>query len=282
MNNVTAEQIKQAKDIDILAYLLAHEPHNIKRVGREYRLKDHDSLTISNGWFHWHSRGVGGSNVIDYLTKVRGYGFVEAMRSLVGVSVPACSAVQEGKPRTFILPACNHNNDKVIAYLRKRGIALSVIQDCIRRGSLYEDTRHNCVFVGFDEGGKPRYAALRGTYGDFKRDAAGSDKRFNFLLSTVNPHSYALAVFESPIDALSHQTLCPEFNDYRLSLGGVALAALERFLTTHSHVCQVFAGTDNDEAGEQAAARIAALPNIDVLRLKPPKGKDWADAARLR
>jgi len=100
---------------------------------------------------------------------------------------------------------------------------------------LYQSaTWHNCCFVGRDEHGKAKFAALRGTLGDFKRDADGSDKRFGFCLPPVNPQSNTVYVFESPIDLLSFDTLRKlghiEEKDaqdgWRLSLGGTAMAAL--------------------------------------------------------
>ena len=155
---------------------------------------------------------------------------------------------------------------------------MPLIQACIERGQLYEDTRRNCVFVGFDCGGTPRYAALRGTYGDFRGEAAGSDKRFGFLLPPVNPKSSVVAVFEGAIDALAHATLRPEFNGCRLSLGGVSLAALVQFLALHSEVGYAEVCTDNYEAGDACAEQIAAMKKrIRTMRVKPPRGKDWAD-----
>ncbi|GHU47224.1 topoisomerase [Clostridia bacterium] len=282
MNNVTSEQIEQARQIDLLDYLLANEGDNIRKVGNEYRLRDHDSLAVSNGKFHWHSCGIGGSNCIDYLTKVRGFSFVEAVQSLVGENFQTYSTStvrsQECKPRKFILPAFNRDNDKIIAYLQRRGISLQTIQECIQGGLMYEDTRHNCVFVGFDEHGYPRFAALRGTYSDFKCDVKGSDKRFNFLLPAVKRESPLLAVFEAPIDVLSHKTAYPDWEGCRLSLGGVALAALEQFLSLHGQIGIVYVCTDNDKAGDDCAARIAErFRDVKVQRVKPPQGKDWND-----
>ena len=37
MPGVTKEQIKAAKQVGILDYLLANEPETLKKVGREYR-----------------------------------------------------------------------------------------------------------------------------------------------------------------------------------------------------------------------------------------------------
>jgi hypothetical protein len=39
---------------------------------------------IGNGLWNWHSHGIGGKNVVDYLIKVRGYSFVDAVRHLAG------------------------------------------------------------------------------------------------------------------------------------------------------------------------------------------------------
>jgi hypothetical protein len=59
MPRVTEEQIARAKQVDLLDYLLANEPHNLKKTGNEYRLRNHGSLTVSNGKWHWHSGASG-------------------------------------------------------------------------------------------------------------------------------------------------------------------------------------------------------------------------------
>lgn len=282
---VSREQIDRAKQIDLLDYLKAYEPDNIKRIGNAYYLKDHDSFEISNGLWNWHSQNIGGRNVIDYLIKVRGYNFVDAVCHLTGIGKLPAGAGKRAETvfvqrKPFALPPRNKDNERVIAYLQGRGIAKPLILDCIRRGSLYESARyHNCVFVGRDNNRKARFAALRGTKGDFKRDVEGSDKRFGFLLPPVNGTNDTVAVFESPIDALSHQTLFLDFCGYRLSLGCTALAALTNFLERYGEVKHCVVCTDNDEAGNKAAAAIKELPSISVTRALPPAGsKDWNEA----
>jgi len=285
MPGVSREQIDRAKQMDILDYILTHEPSNVKRIGRGYYLKDHDSLEISNGLWNWHSRGIGGRNVVDYLIKVREFGFVEAVRHLVGDDVSPSYTAPKAKPpperKLFVLPPRNSDNERVIAYLQSRGIDKQLILDCIRRGSLYESAGfHNCVFIGRDDNGKARFASLRGTKGNFKRDADGSDKRFGFVLPPVGADSDTVAIFESGIDCLSHQVLYPDFDGWRLSLGCTALAALTNFLERHRKIRHCLVCTDNDKAGNLAAARIAELPDITVARLLPPAGKDWSDTLK--
>jgi hypothetical protein len=289
MPGVSKEQIARAKEIGIVDYILSHEPDNVKRVGNEYRLRDHDSLTISNGKWCWHSREIGGTNVIDYLIKVRGYDFVDAVRHLTGedYSVSQPRAAPKSKPpperKPFVLPPRNRDNERVIAYLQSRGIDRDIILDCIKRGSLYESaTWHNCVFVGRDEHNKARFAALRGTLGDFKRDADGSDKRYGFCLPPANPHSNTVFAFESPVDLLSYDTLCKLGNvetqdGWRLSLGGTAMLALTHFLEQHKFqnpIAHCVVCTDSDTAGHLAYSEISEKLTISVSR-KIPVGKDW-------
>jgi hypothetical protein len=176
----------------------------------------------------------------------------------------------------------------VIAYLTERGIDRTLIDDCIRRRLLYEsgDGWHNCVFLGRGERGKARFAALRGTECDFKRDADGSDKSYGFTLppdfarDNRSRNSRSAAVFESPVDALSHRLLEPSFDGWRLSLGGTALPALTRFLEAHPEVEKLFVCTDNEEAGNRATTEIKArFSNYRVTRQLPPAGhKDWNEA----
>ena len=218
----------------------------------------------------------------------------------------------QAEPQNIILPRRNKDNYQVIAYLQNRGIDRDVIMDCINRGVLYESAlRKNAVFLGKDENGKTRFAAMRGTRGSFKCDAEGSDKSYGFVIppkndsrnnsnvnnpnannpnsnnhSNNNPNSQTVMLFESPIDCLSHQTLCkrgdmPDFNGWRLSLGGTADVALIGFLERHPNINHCIVATDNDEAGNAFAERIASKVEIPVERVHPLQGKDWNDALLL-
>ena len=288
---VEKEQVERAKEIDVLDYIFATEPHNIKRVGNGFRLKDHDSLSVASGKWYWHSRGIGGKNAIGYLTEVRGYSFVDAVCLLLNERAVERSFVQKvkqvSKTKPFILPLRNENNRRIIAYLQSRGIDKGVISDCINRGDLYETRRfHNCCFIGRDEGGKARYAALRGTLSNFKQDTDGSNKSYGFVVHPDDLNSKEIAVFESPIDALSHKTLCkiefiPPFNGWRISLGGSSITALEQFLKNHDEIKHCIVCTDADEAGNNAALRVAKLSKITSARSPPICGNDWNDCLKI-
>ena len=72
--------IDKAKEMDLLTYLRNYEPNELVRVSHNvYSTKTHDSLKISNGMWMWWSRGIGGKSAVDYLVKVRGMSFIEAV-----------------------------------------------------------------------------------------------------------------------------------------------------------------------------------------------------------
>lgn len=295
---LTDRQIEAARAVDLLTYLQTHEPHSIRKSGaNEYCLAEHDSLKISNGRWNWFSRGFGGYNALDFLVKVRGIDFPDAVKHLTGGSLtytpskPPPKAAREKAPKPFTLPAANVNNDKAIAYLRGRGIDGDIIRRCVENGLLYEAAKsHNCVFVGYDNS-KARFACERGISDDYKKDVFGSDKRFSFALPPKNPNSQNLAVTESPVDTLSHASIHKmngdKWDGYRLSLGGVSSLALMGFLEQHPEITSVQLCLDNDKAGRAATNRIIneLLSDKRFSRLKisvvpSPIGKDYNDTLK--
>ena len=85
MGYVTPEQITQAKELDLLTYLQRFDPQELVHVsGSTYCTREHDSLKISNGKWNWFSRGIGGKTALDYLIKVQGFSFTQAVETLVG------------------------------------------------------------------------------------------------------------------------------------------------------------------------------------------------------
>ena len=265
MSGVTKEPIAKAKEWDLLSYLQAYEPQELKRCGpREYCIRAHDSLKISNGKWCWNSRGIGGRTALDYLIKVRGMDFVGAVEMLYGYRAPPPrqQSTTPKPPKPFALPEASRFPSSVVAYLQDRGIHPDLLNACIEAGTLYESRRHqNCVFVGRDVEGCARSACLRGTRDHFRLDVEGSDKRYNFSLLAPDPKCPRLAVAESPIDALSLATLVKlsggNWQDsHYLSLGGTAPRAMLQFLHDHPHVAQVSLCLDNDKAGLEGMDRL--------------------------
>ena len=153
---------------------------------------------------------------------------------------------------------------------------------------------HNVVFVGFDEGKKPRYASFRAT--NDKRilgDCAGSDKQYSFQIASGQSH--AVHIFECPIDLLSYATLLKmrgyDFTKINLvSLAGVYSpakniyeskipVALQRYLERYPDTQKIVTHFDNDRTGVLAAEAIKILlqGKYMVVDSPPPKGKDFND-----
>ena len=150
---IDPDVLEQARQIDLLSYLRAYEPSNLVKVKgttNVYCTAEHDSLKISNGKWYWWSRGFGGYSALDYLMKVKEYGFVEAVEILTGQTMadwkPPPPAVKKDEPKVLLLPPKNKNCDRVAKYLFGRGIDYQLIQECIAEGILFESADyHNAV-----------------------------------------------------------------------------------------------------------------------------------------
>ena len=310
MPGVTKEQIQQARETDLFAYLQFHEPSVLKRDGPNYRHREHDSLVYVTGkkYWYWNSRGRK-INALDYLIEIRGYGLVDAVNQLIGADVGAAEVNkrarteadpekrkteeqnERGNPaaESFSLPWARRCATFAVNYMRRRGISSEVILRCFRLGIFYEARYKGeavCVFVGKDEEKKARFACMRSIMGKLKKDVYGSDKRYSFCYPPEHPGSEQVAVFEAPIDALSHATLQEKegwkWNGYRLSLGGTSGVALFSFLERHPEILRVTLYMDNDLAGLVNARKIKSAlrkdPRFKHIRvgINPPRtGKDY-------
>ena len=290
MTFYTEEQIRQAKSVDLLSYLQKTDPSQLVRVsGNTFSLRNHDSFRISNGKWCWFSQGIGGESAVEFLVKVRGFAFIEAVEAVLGNRACHASNHHEDSPRRLLLLEKSRTSDNVKAYLQKRCIDPEIIQYCLDRNTLYESRDgQNAVFVGYDETGKPRHAAIRSLESDYKSDAAGSDKNYSFRLKGVvgNPH---LHVFESAIDLLSYATLEKRrgldwtkesllslAGVYAIKREGVIPIALDHFLKTYPDVKIIHLHLDNDDVGRSAAEGIkrGLRGKYPVWNQPPRRGKD--------
>ena len=119
------------------------------------------------------------------------------------IQPPLSVSEQISVEKHLLLPKENQYHTNVFSYLTGRGIDEEIVQFCIETGRIYESAyHHNAVFVGMDEKGNPKYAALRGINTDFIGEANGSNKNYSFLI-LAEKMSDKVHVFESAIDLLS-------------------------------------------------------------------------------
>ena len=209
---IAPELIIQAKQMDLLTYLKNYEPYElVKYSGNTYCTRTHDSLKISNGKWIWWSRGIGGRSALDYLIKVKGYSFLEAVETIIGHTAIQAPVYEKPQPKEenkpLLLPEKCASNIVITEYLFGRGIDFEIINYCISNDLIFESLPyHNVVFVGYDEKKEPKYAAYRSTN---KRrimgDCSGSKKDYSFRLGKENLEEVHL--FECAIDLLSYATL---------------------------------------------------------------------------
>ena len=288
--------VAQARAADVLAFFEKYCGFTFAHRDGEYRCKQHPSLAVKHdrlSWF-WHSKGIGGFGVLDYLVKVENMPFRQAVETITGITPATAAQRQEPtKIKTLTLPEKAGLTIRLFDYLcNKRGIDNAIVNRLIQEKKLYEDRRGNVVFVGYDGQGKARFASLRGTYGDcrFRRDCAGSDKRFGFNMADYAP-SERLYIFESSIDAMSHASLTNAATGdtegwkrhSRLSLAGTTDTAMPFFLNQHNAINELVFCLDNDQAGREAAAAMANkyADKGYLTRLELPAAKDFNEDLML-
>lgn len=178
MAHLEEDIIERAKNTDMIALLESEEGFSFKNTygEREFKCIEHNSLVVNGNrrrWY-WNSRQVGGNNAIDYLVKIRGMNFRDAVLHLVGdreqtAYTPIRKAVTENvsvsKPVRFVLPEQAHfpdgrrNYSNIIAYLNKgRGIDMNIINTLIASGQIYQGVQYNGLhIVGYNDEGMAFY-----------------------------------------------------------------------------------------------------------------------------
>ena len=301
---VSEREKQTAKQYDIYQYLSMADPSELVKICRgEYCLRSHDSFKISQKdgkhlWY-WYSQGIGGRSAVDYLMKVKGYPFVQAVKEVnrVMACVEPAFFMEKDEPKAFKLPPKSEKNDIITSYLCGRGIDRVLVEKLIEAGMIYQHKQYGSVtFVGFDDEGKPAHAAYRsvGTNGA-KGDYAGSDKRFAFRLENENADT--VRAFESAIDLLSYVSLCRLWgkswsNESLISTAGVTASrnddvklslALEHFLATHQGIKTILIHFDSDKAGRRCAMQIkeklGGMYRVKII--KPKKGKDYNEYLQI-
>ena len=299
MPYIAPEVITEAKRMDLLTYLREYEPGElVKFSSNTYTTRTHDSLKISNGKWMWWSRGIGGKSALDYLIKVRGMDFVEAVQTIMGngsVSFPTYENIKSYEEQPLLLPEKSPTADVVFDYLFGRGIDFEIINYCLEQELIIESLPyHNAVFIGYDENKEPKYAAYRATnQSRIMGDCTGSKKQYSFRLTAENTGEVHL--FECAIDLLSFATLMKlEGKDWRqfnlVSLAGVyspkqkiedskVPVTLGRLLEKDKTIRRIVLHLDNDIAGRKATKALQTIlsDKYEVVDDPPQYGKDVND-----
>ena len=290
---ITKKQRYLAGRTDLVA-LLRSRGETLKKLGSEWEWKFHDERVTIRGhlWFDQYTQK--GGDAVDFFRYFYGESEEQATAMLLNCSLsdleklparspPMSSRPKQEEPKQLAIPPAHKNMRRVFAYLcQTRGITPEVVSAFARKGLLYESANHhNAVFVGRDELGKIRHLHARGTLtgSHFRQTLPGSEKAYSFHWQGSSEKLY---VFEAPIDLLSYISLHPEGwqNHTYVALCGVSAAPIHHLLETQPQLEEVTLCLDSDEAGHNAARRIAGelLREWNVtVSAEFPSQKDWND-----
>ena len=274
--------------------LLRSRGETLKKLGSEWEWKFHEERVTIRGhlWFDQYTQK--GGDAVDFFRYFYGESEEQAAAMLLNRSVadleklparspPRAAPTIDKREKALEIPPAHKDMRRVFAYLcQTRGIAPEVVSAFTRKGLIYESADyHNAVFVGRDEQGKVRHLHARGTLTGscFRQTLPGSEKEYSFHWQGSSGKLYA---FEAPIDLLSYIFLHPEGwqSHTYVALCGVSTAPIHHLLETRPQLEEVTLCLDNDEAGHNAARRIAGelLREWNVtVSAEFPTLKDWND-----
>jgi hypothetical protein len=296
--------VAEVKQIDLLSYLQRNDPTELVKIGNGvYCTRSHDSLKVTDkGLWHWFSRDIGGRTALDYLIKVKGMQFTDAVMKITGQEINSFPASDYVAKKKLLLPEKHTDNVAVTNYLANvRCLDPDIVNQLIRKGLIYESkfgSNTNAVFVGVSKDGVPKQASIRGVMSLYKTEAIGSNKHFAFNIPAKNG-SDTIRVFEGAIDLMSFMTLSKihrnPIDEHLISLSGIykpkehleeslVPVSIEQYIQDHKGISNVVLHLDNDRAGRLSAeSLIIALPKIglSVTSNPPRKAKDFNDYLRL-
>ena len=303
-------EIQYLRDLDILqvARDMGFTPVQRKN---HWTLREHDSVVFyDNNTFIRYSqekgngRKVGGSP-IDFYAHFNNLLTGEAIREMKETYIRGRDLIgyrareqpkKEKKEVPFVLPTPEKGPwRRMFAYLTKtRGIDSDVVQHCIDKNLLYEETKyHNTVFVGRDHTGQAVFASKRSSLPNskFRMDVEGSNQENGWQVN--HPGAKLLVLTEAPIDAMSamcirkHMGRPVESANYLASCGtGKAISVLRNYMKKHPEITAIRIGMDNDDAGRKAAQNLRTwlqdeYPDVKIGGfIALPEGRDLNDAWR--
>lgn len=293
---LSEEQIERANTVNLPQFLMQNG-FDLKRVGREYVWKDHDSMHIKDnapgerGVWHRFSTDEGGDNIA-FLRQYMNMSFVEAVEALNGehydrtytpthTDTPKKTAEKEGVPEINEADNCK----RVFAYLCKtRGLDYDLIVSLVKQGLIsQEEKRGNVLFKFFDENGKVIGAEKVGTSTEYRFKGIAEHSAEGHGFEVVKGSGEKAFFFESAIDMLSYlQMHDKELDNCRMvsMMGLKPSIVFDTVLRYNIPPQNVFLCSDNDEKGNHFAERLMTeYPDMKRI-VTPDTYKDWNDMLR--
>ena len=269
----TEDEIRQANSVDILSLArgYGYEPEKAGR--KAVHMKHSGGLYIfpeNNRFFQWTGPddGIKGG-AIDFVMREENLSFPEAVGKLIGKEYAAearqVTPYEKKERGPLVLPEKADNMKRAYWYLVSiRGISPQIVSHFMNRKMIYQEKKYgNCVFVGYDAEGTPRYCSMRAARenSSFKMDATGSDKSYPFFHEGT---SDLLIVTEAPIDLMSHASIAADFYG-------------RDWTEDHRKWVREYTGR-----GFQCAVHLPHLNDFNTDLVEQRKGRSVEDLDRLR
>lgn len=306
------EKVEKIKQLVLIHEYAAYMGYHVIPKGKYYTLEEHDSVMINpvtNRFFRNSStEEYAKGSVINFAMYFGNMDYNQAVKHLtdyIGAGqlnqMHYIKPIQQKKQEKsmVLLPPHGGSRRHVYAYLNKnRCIDKFVIDYFFASNHLFEDDKHNCVFVSYDEEKNlPDFACKRGTYSNvpFKGDVEGCNYSYCFRLPARE--GKRLYVCESVIDLMSLMTFFLAGYDEKKKMAGYhyqALAGTEKYMAIfnyidiHPEIMDVYIAFDHDRAGMEAYQAVITYaekkkytqnfhPYFPIL-----EGTDWNDVVRTK
>lgn len=307
MTKYTDNQIKTARQTNIIDFVRS-QGGQVKRVsGNTYIIDGHSSLKATDNKFSWWSCDISG-NAIDFGVAYYGMTPDQAIAALLSINNIPYTPTQPERfsfapaatpaAKTVTAPDFTYSDDyrRAKAYLcQTRRLPASLVQRQIDHGVLRQDARGNACFAVFDSAGNhiaddvtgtgvKRFKQIKGSQGDngFTAGNKKDPKQIVFTESSIDALSLAALATSRPIMGFAEQigylTPITSKSTLIISMLGLKINVLNHYATKYPDTNIVFA-TDNDDAGSKFI--FDTLPAYTANRtctvLRPIGQKDWND-----
>ena len=288
-NSNFKEEIDNIKKLSIVDFC-DKNGIELKKSGRYYSLKEHDSLVIdiNNNKFVWNSRGLNG-DIINFVQAYYDVDFKKALNIITNKDISEISKTQNQNTLNKVEKTTdqlkesfdkdlvkNTNYSRVYAYLIKtRNIDYDIVNEFVKQDLIIEDVKHNLTFKMKDKDNNLIGLTKRETgYKKFEYINPDSDIKGVSFKTSDTPNK--LYFFEAPIDLMSFYEMNKNRlnNSVLISMQGLKHNCIKENIA-HWNIKDICLCVDNDEAGNNFINRIKEVYSDINMKFEIPKSKDW-------
>jgi len=300
-NNINKQELTFREEVDKIKQLSIvdfcdKQGIELKKSGRYYSLKEHDSLVIDTqkNNFVWNSRQKNG-DIINFVQEYYNVDFKKAIEIITNKDIKeiTSSAYKEYQEKTISLEEIKKSFDsdlvknkdmrRVYAYLTKtRNISAETVNEFVSKGLIIEDERHNLTFKMKDKEDniigvvKKETGYIKLNYINTHSDIKG----FSFVTKGKNPDK--LFFFEAPLDLMSFYEMNKDKlkNSILVSMQGLKHNCIIENMKYYG-INDISVCVDNDDGGKKFINFIKEEFKDNNPKFFIPKSKDWNEDIKI-